>query len=156
MSWTHLHLLLNHIPVLGSVFGLLLLVVAMMRRSAELKKVSLGVFIIAALFAIPVYLTGNLAENAVENLPGVSESIVDQHQQWALISLAAVGVLGLFALGGLWLSRRSRALPTWIVTMSLIFSLTIGGLMVWTANLGGQIRHTEIRAELQSPASPDD
>jgi len=156
MSWTHLHLLLNHVPVLGTIFGLLLLGVAMIIKSAELKKASLGIFIITALATIPVYLTGNSAEDTVEHLPAVAESIIDQHQEWALISLVTVGVLGLFATGGLLVARRLRAFPTWIVTTTLIFSLVVGGLMAWTANLGGQIRHTEIRSESQFLPPSDD
>ena len=80
MSWTHLHLLLNHILVLGSIFGLLLLVVAMMRRSAELKKVSLGVFIIAAPFAIPVYIS-----RATSQKMRLRISPVSQNQSWISI-----------------------------------------------------------------------
>ena len=34
----------------------------------------------------------------------------------------------------------------------LVASLIVSGLMAWTANLGGQIRHTEIRAD-NSPAA---
>jgi len=34
----------------------------------------------------------------------------------------------------------------WFATTSLAISLVVAGLMGWTANLGGQVRHTEIRA----------
>jgi hypothetical protein len=36
----HLHLLLNHIPVLGIAFGLALVSLALLRKSEELKKES--------------------------------------------------------------------------------------------------------------------
>ncbi|HEX7295623.1 MAG TPA: hypothetical protein VF251_07710, partial [Pyrinomonadaceae bacterium] len=61
MSWVHLHLLLNHVPLLGAAFATFLLAFAMLKGSDELKKVSLGASVIAALIAIPVYLTGEPA-----------------------------------------------------------------------------------------------
>ena len=38
----------------------------------------------------------------------------------------------------------------------LATSLLVGGLMAWTANLGGQIRHTEIRSGANAPAVSGD
>ena len=49
MNPAHLHLMLNHIPVLGTAFGLGLLAFALWRRSDELKKTALGVFVLVAL-----------------------------------------------------------------------------------------------------------
>ena len=68
MNATHLHLMLNHIPVLGTVFGLGLLVFALWRKSEELKKAALGIFLIVALLAVPVYLTGEPAEGVADLL----------------------------------------------------------------------------------------
>jgi len=46
MNWAHVHLLLNHLPVVGTFFGVLLLLLALLRKSEELKRVSLGVFVL--------------------------------------------------------------------------------------------------------------
>ena len=72
MNAIHVHLMLTHVPVLGTVFGLGLLLVALWRRSDEVKKVALGVFVLAALFAVPVYLTGEPAEDGVNPTSGSS------------------------------------------------------------------------------------
>ena len=37
MNATHLQLMLNHLPVLGSAFGLVLLIFGLWRKSDELK-----------------------------------------------------------------------------------------------------------------------
>ena len=108
MTSAHVHLLLNHIPILGSMFGLLLLCYGMLRRSDEIKKTSLGVFIITALLTIPVYLTGDGAAQIVSNLPGVSTAIIQQHDQAATITMVAIQILGALSLLSLWLSWRSR------------------------------------------------
>jgi hypothetical protein len=152
MNFAHVHLLLNHIPVIGIVIGFLLLSFAIAKKSDDLIKASLGVFILVALIAIPTYLTGEPAEKVIEHLPGVSEQIIDEHEDSAIVSLLSAGVLGIMALAGLILSRRSRFIPRWHITVSWILSVIVVGMMAYTANLGGQIRHTETRSDFQSPA----
>ena len=58
MNWAHIHLSLNHLPVVGTFFGVLLLLLALLRKSEELKRGSLGVFALTALLALPIYFTG--------------------------------------------------------------------------------------------------
>ena len=144
MSWGHLHLLLNHVPVIGTVLGLLLLLVAFTRRSEELKKVTLGLFVLIALVTVPVYLTGEPAEEMVENIPGISKAMIDRHEDAALFSLIAVEVTGIIALAGLLLFRRKKDLGNLLAILTLAFAVVTGGLLAWTSNLGGQVRHTEI------------
>ena len=154
MNTTHLHLLLNHIPVLGSAFAFALLLFGFWRRSDELKKTALGVFIIVALLAVPAYLTGEPVEHVVTPLPGVSKPIIEQHEQAAAVAFAGVLAVGVVALAGLVLFRRGKALPTWFASMMLGVSLIASGLMAWTANLGGQVRHTEIRSSASLSTIP--
>ncbi len=111
MNWPHLHLLLNHVPVMGVPFGFLLLAVALARRSLELTKASLGVFAVVALVTIPVYLAGEPTEEVVEHLPGISESLIEEHEESALVSLVAIEILGVLALAGL-IRFRGSSIPT--------------------------------------------
>lgn len=145
MNATHLHLILNHIPVLGTFFGFFLLVLAVWRKREELKKVALGIFVIAALLAVPVFLTGEPAEDSVKPLPGVLHAIVEQHEEAASVAFASLIVLGLVALAGLLLFRRGKLVPVWFGGLLIVVSMIVSGAMGWTANLGGQVRHTEIR-----------
>ena len=96
--------------------------------------------------AVVVYLTGEPAEELIENLPGFSEAIVEEHEEVALIATIGMVVLGLVALVGLIRFRPPRIAPTWYGRGVLLLALLMGGVMVWTANLGGQIRHSEIRS----------
>lgn len=153
MSATHLHLLLNHVPVLGTVLGLGLLAFGLWRRSDELIKAVLGVFVIVALTAVPVYLTGEPAEHGVKSLPGVSKPLMEQHEQAAAAAFTGVLTLGVIALAGLIWLRRGRLAPGWFGSAMLGVALIVCGLMAWTANLGGQIRHTEIRPGASAPAA---
>lgn len=155
MNLAHIHLILNHFPVIGMVFGFLLLAFAMVKKSEELKRVSLGVFIIIALLALPVYFTGEPAAKVIEHLPGVTESVIEEHEEAALITLIAIEILGLTALGGLFFFRHLKNLPDWLVKTLLILAVINMGLLAWTANLGGKVRHTEIRSDFKPIAASE-
>ena len=154
MNTVHLHLLLNHLPVVGTVIGTLLLAVALVRRSDELGRTSLGLFALLGLIAVAVYLTGEPAEDAVEKLPGISDGLIDRHQDAALVATMVIGVIGAFALGALLIYRR-RTLPRWVTLFGFAAALVGSSAMAYTANLGGQIRHTEIRSGA-APSSEHD
>ena len=64
MNWAHVHLLINHIPVLGTLFGTLLLVFGIVKKNEEIKRVSLGIFVIIAVAALPVYLQVSLRKKS--------------------------------------------------------------------------------------------
>ena len=145
MNTAHVHLLLNHVPVVGTLLGLLILVIGAWRKSEEIKKAALIVFGVIALAAIPAYLSGDPAEDAVKGIPGVSKAIIESHESAAAVSFTGVVILGAVGLAGLFLYRRDKSIPSWFASSTLIGALVVCGLMAWTANLGGQIRHTEIR-----------
>jgi uncharacterized membrane protein len=115
------------------------------RRSAELLKASLGLIILLAVVTVIVQLTGEPAEELVEGLPGVVDSMVEAHEESALLGTIGVVVIGLIALLGLWRLGSGRILPRWYSSGVLMAGIILAGLMVWIANLGGQIRHSEIR-----------
>lgn len=142
----HIHLLLNHLPIIGTITGLLLLLGGLVRRSDDVRRAGLVTFVLVALLTVPVYLTGEGAEKAVEGLPGVTEPLIEAHQDAALVAFSASGVLGVLALLALWRSRAGAPLPTTLVNVVLALAVAVSALMVWTGGLGGQIRHTEIRS----------
>lgn len=145
-SLAHLHLILNHLPIIVTALGLLLLAVGIIRHREGPIRTALAFFVGGALAALPVYLTGEPAEETVEGLPGVTSAIVGRHEDAALIAAIVVGLLGAFALWALWRYRATAVLPRWVITVALLGSLVGSGLMAWTGLLGGQIRHTEVRA----------
>ena len=151
MNAAHFHLLLNHIPVVGAFFTLLLLAAAVARRSEELKKAALWALVLVAAFAVPTYLTGEPAEMVIMDLPDVTEAVVDQHQDAAKIALALVSAGGIAALAGL-VVWRAKTVPHRFAVALLAWSVAALGVLGWTANLGGKIRHTELRGT--SPATP--
>ena len=144
MSWAHLHLALNHVPVIGLPIALLLLGWALYRGSSELTRASFGLLVLIGLATIVVQLTGEPAEELIEKLPGVRESVIEQHEEAALIGTVGTAALGVGALLGLWRYRAGRAPQRWFSTLLLVAGVLLAGFLGWVANLGGQIRHTEI------------
>jgi uncharacterized membrane protein len=151
MNPAHLHLILNHIPVLGTVFGMALIAWALFRKSEELKRVSLGVFVVIALLAVPAYLTGEPTEEVVEHLPGVDKPAIEEHEEAAMFAFAGVLVLGAGALGGLIFPWRGKPVPNLVSIGALVLSVIVFAMMVRTANLGGLIRHPELRSDFRAP-----
>lgn len=149
MNWAHIHLIINHFPVTGFIFGFLFLLYATIRKSEELKKTGLGFLVIMALITVPVYFTGNAAGEIIERLPGASKSLIGTHQEVASLALTVVVVFGLFAAGGLFYFRRKTAVPRWFLIIVLMLTILTNGLIALTANLGGQIRHPEARSDFQ-------
>src|SRR5262245_47527336 len=147
--------MLNHVPIVGLGFVLLTLLVAWMRRDDMLLRLALAFGIVVALGAIGARLTGSGAEEAVEKLPGVTEAVIERHEDAANLATIVVGLLGIASLGGLWLWRRTPV-PRWFHLGLLALTVASGGLMTYTANLGGQVRHTEIRTGAGQNARPHD
>ncbi len=155
MNAAHLHLIVNHFPVVGLLFGILLFAAAGVRRSEDLGRAALWTFVLTGVAGIVAYLTGSGAEEAVEGLAGVSERFVERHEEAALLATAAAGVAGLIALTGLIGFRRGSAFPRWFNPAVLAAALVAGGLMARAANLGGQIRHPEIQGTAVSAAEQE-
>ncbi len=145
MNWAHLHLLSNHLPILGTVFGLGLLGWAVLRRNDAVQRAALGSFVVVALLTLPAYFTGEPAEDVVEHAAGVAETSIEAHEAAALVALIGIELMGFLALVALYRARGGRS-PSVLATRAVLVVATVtAGLMAWTANLGGRIRHAEIR-----------
>jgi uncharacterized membrane protein len=142
----HLHLLLNHVPTVGMVVGLGLLLLALVRRNDHLVHSSLEVLFVVALVTLPVYLTGVAAEEALEGMAGVVPEAIDAHEAAALWGFMGMQVTGLVAWLGLWQSRRNSRASRSTVASVLLLAILTTAMMARAATIGGEIRHPEIAA----------
>src|SRR5690242_1180784 len=65
MNVAHIHLLLNHFPVIGTIVAFGLFLGALVGRSRHLKQASLIIFLGIALLSIATYVSGNGAAEAI-------------------------------------------------------------------------------------------
>jgi hypothetical protein len=152
VSAVHIHLLLNHVPVLGSIGCLLFLAVGLARRSREVTAIALFATVVTALLTIPVFLTGEPAEDTAEKLPGVMKEFIHEHEEAAEVAFTAMEVAGGLALLTLIVGLK-RDTPRWATVLTLVVLLVAAGLIARAAALGGEIRHTEIRSGAVAPAA---
>ena len=141
---THIHLLLNHFPTVGFGIGFGLFLVALYVKNDHMKRAGLGIFLIIALISIPVYMTGKAAQRAIKDQPGISDVLMETHQDAALLALAFMEVTGVMAWLGLWQFRRMSRATNGNLIAVLVLSLITFGLMARAANIGSEIRHPEI------------
>lgn len=147
----HLHLLLNHIPILGSIFVTVLFLIALLFRNVFLQKVSLWFLVGIALLTAVTYATGDKTVQAVQGLPGVSQEMINNHALFAKFGLGAMFVTGVIALGGALFYSRRPAIARPLLTVILVILLINSVLFGYIGYLGGQIMHVEIR---NAPAIP--
>lgn len=140
MNAAQIHLALNHVPLFLSVIGGGILISGMIKKNESFKTLSLYLLVAAALFALPVFFTGEGTEELVEKLPGVQEAAIEKHEDMAKAALAVIVASGVIALTGL-LFQRNRTAGRIIFIAALVLSLASFGVMAQTAHLGGLIRH---------------
>lgn len=148
MNAAQLHLALNHVPIILLPTALLLALAGLVRRSRELTTAGLLLTVLVGLVVLPVYFSGEGAEELVEHLPGVVHDTIEEHEdagKFAMIAILVTGALGALAL------LLGRGHPTGRGRTLLLLVLLAGAVAsaagLRTGHLGGLIRHPEIGAE---------
>jgi hypothetical protein len=150
MALSHLHLVLNHIPVIGSVIALGLLLLALVRRSTDLRRAGLEVVVIIGLLSLPTYLSGLGGQKDLADKAEVSVSMIHAHHDAAMLGSIAMLFTVMMAWVGLWQTRRRGHPGRGVFGAVVVLAIVTVALMGRAANLGGQIRHPEVHA-LQGP-----
>lgn len=142
MNFAYLHLIMNHIPLIGIPVALLFLAHGLWKNNTATRRFALLVLVGLAAMVLPVYLTGEPAEEVVEHLPGVAESFIESHEDAAKFSLILTLATGAFAFITLWFQKNGSV--TRLLNLGVMGIATLALLsLAYTASLGGKIRHTE-------------
>jgi uncharacterized membrane protein len=145
MNQAHIHLLINHLPIGGTIFGFLVLVAGFLFRSPAIKRTALGLFLGAALLAVPTFLTGEGAEEVVEDLPGISHDQIEQHEELGETYLLLLGILAVVAASTLVTDARGLRIHRFLYGATFIFAVGCIAVAAQVGLSGGEIRHTEIK-----------
>ncbi len=145
MNDAHLHLIVNHFPIIGTIFGLGILISGMILKNNSVKNTAYVLFIVAAVFAAFSMGTGEGAEELVEDMPTVGKQIIHEHEEMAEKLAVVLYVLGIISLGGLILSYLKNAKATMLSYVALVVAVVGVFFAQQTGTSGGEIRHTEIR-----------
>lgn len=146
MNDAHLHMVVNHFPIIGTIFGFGILIVGLVLKNKTLQNTSYVLFIVAAIFAAISMGTGEGAEELVEDMPNIGKQIIHEHEELAEKLAVLLYVLGGLSLAGLYLNFKKHSKAKLI--SFLILGIATAGLFLVqkVGTSGGEIRHTEIRA----------
>ena len=146
MNNAHLHLVVNHLPIIFPVVGVIILLIGIITKSDVSKRNAYIVFVLGAAASVAAMATGEGAEDAIENIQGVSENLMHRHEEAAEIFAGMSYFLGAVSLLGFLTSYRNFSLDKLMPVTILI----VAGVSLYFAQeagrTGGEIRHTEIRS----------
>jgi uncharacterized membrane protein len=145
MNGAHLHLLVNHFPIVGVILATLVLIAGFLLKNASVKDTALGLYVFSALSSLAAYFTGEQAEEIVENLAGISETLIHTHEEFAEFFHITTLILGALALLTFILHyRRSHYVRYLFIALFVVAAVDVYAA-IQTGRSGGEIRHTEIR-----------
>lgn len=147
MNSAELHLAINHLPIAATLFGIFILIGALLVKNDMVRKTGLLFLIAAGLFTIPAVITGEDAEDIIENMALGEEmhDIIHEHEEmaesarWVSLGVSLLAILAFYF-------THTKKAPAKIFT--LVTLLAAIGSMAYLANVassGGDIRHTESR-----------
>ncbi len=142
----YLHILLNHLPLIGLPSGLFILFIAALQKNRGSAIAALVLIFLSSISVVAVSATG---ERSVDRMEGLIDSPgrawMHEHEDraekvvWLYYGTAALALSGLAAA-----RFATRTFPTLCtVTAALALFALAGG--VWTASAGGKIMHREFR-----------
>ena len=143
MDGAHAHLLFNHFPIIGSIISVLVLVTGFLLKNNIVKKTALAMIVFTSVMTIPAFTTREKAEEALEAINQAPDSIINEHEELAEIGLWTTVAVGLVAAFTFFNAIKKFGPRLFVVTFVMLMANSI--VLVKIGELGGVIRHTEIR-----------
>jgi uncharacterized membrane protein len=153
MNGAHWHLVVNHLPIIFPLVGVIVLVTGLISKSEAVKRTAFMIFIFGALASIAAMTTGEGAEEVVEKINGVTENYIKSHEERAETFALLSYILGGISLFGLWASFKQKTFSNIVAIATLVFAFVVLYFGKQTGTTGGEIRHTEIRNGNAVPAN---
>tara|TARA_Y100000589_G_scaffold330030_1_gene378435 strand:+ start:1645 stop:2142 length:498 start_codon:yes stop_codon:yes gene_type:complete len=153
MNGAHWHLVVNHLPIIFPIVGVIVMITGLVSKSEAVKRTAFMIFILGALTAIAAMATGEEAEEVVEKITGVTENYIETHEETAETFALLSYILGGISLLGLWASFKQKSFSSIISIATLVLAFVVLLFAKQTGTTGGEIRHTEIRSGQNTPAN---
>jgi len=147
MNDAHLHLAVNHLPIVGNLIGILVLITGLLFKKVEVKLTAFGIFIFSAITSAFAFYTGEGAEEIVENISGISETLIHTHEEYAETFFILTLILGAVSLIGFVVELKKSKYAKYLAFLILLLAMGDGVLAKYVGTSGGEIRHSEIRSD---------
>lgn len=147
MNAPHIHLLINHLPIIGLIIGILVVIFGLLTKKQVVSSVGLWITMIAGLSSYPTMYSGGASEHFFEENKGkycVNEDLIHEHEEAADLAFWPCIVTGVFAGIALFGHRKGHK-HTKKAEILVVFIGIIAIVLISKAGLtGGEIRHPEI------------
>ncbi len=147
MNDAHLHMVVNHFPIIGTILGLGILVSGMILKNNSVKNTAYFLFIIATVFTVFSMTTGEGAEEIVEDMPNIGHEIIHNHEELAEKFAIILYLLGVISIIGLITNIKKHPKAGFFSYAIAVIALVAVFFSTKVGTSGGEIRHTEIRTE---------
>ncbi|MGL5888522.1 MAG: hypothetical protein ACRC3B_01475, partial [Bacteroidia bacterium] len=144
MEQVHLHLIITHLPIVGSFIGALVLVWGIMYKSQPTKNIAFIVLLLSAIGAAIANFTGEAAEEVVEKIAGISHDVIHEHEEAAELAFILQMIMGAFALLSYFLAYRKSGFARIASIVTLLIGLAAFVMVARAGYYGGLIRHPEV------------
>ena len=144
MNQAHLHMVFNHFPIIGLFFGIGILAYGIIKKQTILVNTAYVIFIVCMIMAKATMMTGEGAEEIVEEL-GISHDIIHDHEELAETFMKVLYGLGILSILGLVVNLKKHSKAAIVSYVVLVLAIGSAILSKNVGTSGGEIRHTEIR-----------
>ena len=152
MNDAHLHMVFNHFPIIGLFFGIGILAFGIIKKQTILVNTAYVIFIFCMIMAKATMMTGEGAEEIVEEL-GISHDIIHDHEELAETFMKVLYGLGILSILGLVVNLKKHSKAAIVSYVVLVLAISSAVLSKSVGTSGGEIRHTEIRENTVNTAS---
>jgi uncharacterized membrane protein len=145
MNWPHLHLMVNHFPVILAVVAAAASLLGVVVRRRGVWVFAAVCLTLAGASAVPAFLSGHEAADAIEDMPRPPKQVIHAHEEageTAAFILIGAGLVAAFVWWRLSKARAEEVTPrAWMRGAVLVAALAGAGAAGYAALLGGRIYH---------------
>ena len=150
MNEAHLHMVVNHFPIIGTILAIGILIAGLLSKNRSIINTSYVLFVIGAIFGILSMNTGEGAEELVEDMPGIGWKIIHEHEELAEKMALLLDILGVLSLVGFYFQYKKNAKEKLVSYIILLIGIASLFVIQKVGTSGGEIRHSEIRKDFSN------
>jgi hypothetical protein len=139
------HLALNHVPLIGLVFGLVFFAAGVWRSSEQAMRAGLLIFLAMGIAGWAVVGSGMLSADILADAAWLDAPALSSHRLAGILTFVVLVALATLSGVTLFMTRRNgRAVSARAKNAVLVLAVAGIAANLWTAYLGGALRHTEL------------
>jgi hypothetical protein len=145
MHAVHFHLIITHVPLIGTLIAAFLLIAGQLGEHAFTRKSAYVLFIICGLSAFMSSASGEQAEILLQSKLKFEKAAIQAHKKLAGTSFVFSAVLGLCSMFGMWIESKEKPIRKFFGWVCVFYAIINFTLFSYVAYHGGHIAHEEIR-----------